>query len=68
MKRIIYYKQYGLGIGFSTDHARIGLIVNIVSAIDNNFFFFAKKKKNHLLHLITTYYLKKYQRHSSSIV
>ena len=45
MKRIIYYKQYGLGIGFSTDHARIGLIVNIVSAIDNNFFFFAKKKK-----------------------
>ena len=45
MKRIIYYKQYGLGIGFSTDHARIGLIVNIVSAIDNNFFFLRKKHK-----------------------
>lgn len=46
MKRIIYYKQYGLGIGFSTDHARIGLIVNIVSAIDNNFFFCEKKIKS----------------------
>ena len=51
MKRIIYYKQYGLGIGFSTDHARIGLIVNIVSAIDNNFFFFLRKKNKIILYI-----------------